>query len=241
MPQGTLSYIIIMRIYRSAVRMRASLDFLEESYRKFNQECFAWTLPVVPLHISRSRRMLGCLRFVRGRCGGHETYRDFSIHISNRLDMPRNVVEDTLIHEMIHLYIVYNGLKDSSAHGPVFRAMMAEINRRHGRNVTVTHMSSAEENASDEARRAHYMCLTTFRTGEKLLTLCARTRIFEFHRRLGMMEEVEAVEWFYSSSPLFNRFPRSRTLKFYRIPEDLIPEIESARKCVCDGTTLRFA
>ena len=97
--------------------MRASLKFITDSYRQFNRECFAGTLPEVELHVSSSRRALGCLKFRRIRDGRGWRYADFSIWISNRLDLPQEVIEDTIIHEMIHLYIHVNGLRDTSAHG----------------------------------------------------------------------------------------------------------------------------
>ncbi len=139
--------------------MRASLKFITDSYRQFNRECFAGTLPEVELHVSSSRRALGCLKFRRIRDGRGWRYADFSIWISNRLDLPQEVIEDTIIHEMIHLYIHVNGLRDTSAHGKVFRTMMDAVNSRHERRVTVSHRSSAEENASDRAVRDHYICL----------------------------------------------------------------------------------
>ncbi len=216
--------------------MRANRVFVLEKYEEFNRECFAGTLPVVPLNISRSRRALGCLKFRRrgGRCY------DYSIWISNRLDMPQEVIEDTIIHEMIHLYIYVNGLKDTSAHGKIFRTMMEAINTRHGRRITVSHRSTPQENASDAAVRDHYICLTRFRGGDRCITLSARTRVFEIHRQVSSLPEVESFEWLYSRDSAFNRFPRSLTLKFYKIPSELNESIAASRCCICDGKTLRF-
>ncbi len=220
--------------------MRANLKFIREKYDEFNRVCFAGTLPAVPLHVSRSRRSLGCLKFRRQVRGGCEYCYDFSIWISDRLDMPQEVIEDTIIHEMIHLYIYVNKLKDTSAHGRVFRNMMNSLNSRHGRNVTVSHRSTPEENASDSALRDHYICKTRFINGDVLITLCARTRIFDIHRRLLLQRDIDNFEWFYSTDPAFNIFPRSRTLKFYRIPRELETAIKESRRCVCDGRTIRF-
>ena len=151
--------------------MRASLKFITDSYRQFNRECFAGTLPEVELHVSSSRRALGCLKFRRIRNGRGWRYTDFSIWISNRLDLPQEVIEDTIIHEMIHLYIHVNRLRDTSAHGKIFRTMMDAVNSRHGRRVTVSHRSSAEENASDRAVRDHYICLIRMSGGERFVNL----------------------------------------------------------------------
>jgi len=220
--------------------MRASLKFITDSYRQFNRECFAGTLPEVELHVSSSRRALGCLKFRRIRDGRGWRYADFSIWISNRLDLPQEVIEDTIIHEMIHLYIHVNRLRDTSAHGKIFRTMMDAVNSRHGRRVTVSHRSSAEENASDRAVRDHYICLIRMSGGERFVTLCARSRIFDIHRQLCAAGNVASFEWRYSRNPAFNIYPRSRVLKLYRIPPELEDVLKESRLCSCDGHTLRF-
>ena len=90
--------------------MRANIEFISRKYREFNDLCFGGTLPEVPLRISRSRRTLGCLKYRRSRrLFGKDRLTDFSIWISNCLDLSQDVIEDTLIHEMIHLYIHSNG------------------------------------------------------------------------------------------------------------------------------------
>ena len=39
---------------------------------------------------------------------------------------------------MIHYYIAYKGIRDSSAHGKIFRSLMSVVNTRHGRHVSVS-------------------------------------------------------------------------------------------------------
>lgn len=222
--------------------MRANIEFLSRKYREFNDLCFGGTLPEVPLRISRSRRTLGCLKYRRSRrLFGKDRLTDFSIWISNCLDLSQDVIEDTLIHEMIHLYIHSNGLRDTSAHGELFRKWMRRINTLHGRHITISRRSSAEENATDMVRRGHYICVTRLRTGETMITVAARTRVFDLHRQLESLSEVDSFEWRYSESAAFNRFPRSRTLKFYRIAIDIMEALGEARTCLCDGRSLRFA
>ena len=141
---------------------------------------------------------------------------------------------------MIHLYIHVNRLRDTSAHGKVFRTMMDAVNSRHGRRVTVSHRSSAEENATDRAVRDHYICLIRMSGGERFVTICARSRIFDIHRQLCTAGNVAGFEWRYSRNPAFNIYPRSRVLKLYRIPPELEDVLKESRLCSCDGRTLRF-
>ena len=77
------------------------------------------------------------------------------MRISLDFDLPQEEWEDVVIHEMIHLHIAHHDIKDSSSHGPKFRAMMADINRRHGRRICVTARSTKEELDKDKRVRGH--------------------------------------------------------------------------------------
>lgn len=130
--------------------MRATLPFIQERFDAFNQLCFGGSLPAIPLALSNAKGFLGVCRFKKRRklFGKWELY-DFSIRISTRFDLPQDVIEDTLLHEMIHCYIGLNGLADTSAHGKVFRRMMKEINAKYGRHIRISHrLSQMEEGVS---------------------------------------------------------------------------------------------
>ena len=82
-----------------------------------------------------------------------------------RLTRRRKIGEDVVIHEMIHLYIAFNGIKDSSSHGSVFRKMMNDINLKHGRNITVSTRTTKEQQDSDKRVRGHFLCIVKFSDG----------------------------------------------------------------------------
>lgn len=225
--------------YYLSCEMRANLRFIVEKYAEFNSQCFSGMLPDVALRVGTSRRTLGTLRYRRQQKAGKVSYSDYTITISSRLDLPQDVVEDTLIHEMIHLYLCVNCLDDSSAHGSRFRAMMNAINSRHHRHITVSHHSSEEEHASDCSLRHHYICLTRWRNGDTCITICARTRIFEIRRALARYPDMLQCEWYYSADPHFNRYPASRTPKFYRLLPETAAALKSAIPCTCDGNSFQ--
>ncbi len=215
--------------------MYANLKFVQDRFGRFNEEIFSNALPVIKLRIGSSRRALGSLSFKRRSVLGIIRYSDFTLTISNRLDLPEDVIEDTIIHEMIHLYIHYNHIKDTSAHGREFCFMMNEINRRHRRNISVSHRSSTEESSSDRLKRWHYILHSRTKGGEEYITLCARTRIFELNRMISRVAEIASWEWLVSSDTYFNSLPRSRSLKFYKITEETRRCLDGAVKCRCDG------
>ncbi len=221
--------------------MRPSLDYVKLKFEEFNLLCFDGSLPPIPLRLSNARSSLG--QFVHPARypanlprGKGECY----LRISVRFDLPEKEVEDTIIHEMIHYYIWYHRLKDTSAHGPVFRRIMEDINRRHGRNLSVSHRLQEEERQSDRHNRSNYIVVTRWQDGKLGITICAKTRLFDIHRALASHPQVIGMLWFWSRSPWFNRFPVSRSVKVYGLTEEeFAREFANATPCECDGKEFR--
>ncbi|MBQ3827320.1 MAG: SprT-like domain-containing protein [Prevotella sp.] len=214
--------------------MRPTLQHLELQYNVLNKQCFQGQLPTVRIQLSKARTYLGQLGYKRRRkfLGGWEYY-DYVIRISTRLDQTGEEVTDTLLHEMIHLYIAVNHLKDSSSHGPLFRQIMNEINSRYGRHITISHHRTKEELEQDTQQRMHLLCVSTFDTGERGITIAARSRIFELWDRMKRFPKVTATRWYVSNDPFFNRYPRSLTPKIYRISgSDLETHLKDAKPLI---------
>ncbi len=217
--------------------MNATLDFINDRFRRFNALCFGGVLPAIPLRISNARACFGTFRHPIRRDPRHPLGGECSITISGRLDLEENDIEDILIHEMIHFYIWHTRLRDSSAHGSVFRQIMNDINARHGRAISISRRTSAAERDTDSHLKHHYICLTRWKDGRTLITLCARPRIFEINDAFRRAPMIEAVEWYWSTDPFFNRFPVSRTPKAYGIsPGELSQHLASAVRCECSAT-----
>ena len=105
--------------------MIATLPDLQKRFETFNHAYFGGGLQTVPLKLSRATRSLGACTYKKRRklFGGLEFY-DFCIRISTKFDLPENELEDVLLHEMIHYDILSKQLKDTSAHGRLFRSRM---------------------------------------------------------------------------------------------------------------------
>ena len=91
--------------------MIPTVGYLEERFDTFNAMCFGGALPRIPIKLSKARGFVGRLQYRvkrdwRRRVVGRE---DFVLRISTRFDLPEAEVEDTLIHEMIHLWIAWKG------------------------------------------------------------------------------------------------------------------------------------
>ncbi len=213
--------------------MKVTFQYALQKFNEYNQLCFDNCLPQIPIRISNSRRALGM--FVHPRNYPESAPRgvgECSLRISCRLDLPPNEVDDTIIHEMIHYYIWYEKLKDTSSHGPIFRKIMNQINTRYHRNISISHKCSAEEISSDTYNRNNYICVSRWRNGEVGITICARTKIFEINRIFKTIPDLLSLEWYWSRNPWFNKYPVSRTSKVYKIkPDELVTNLSTATPC----------
>ena len=211
--------------------MIPTVPYLEERFDTFNRMCFGGVLPRIPIVLSRARTFVGrfqyrCVRNWRGRTVRKE---DFVLRMSVHFDLPEAEVEDTLIHEMIHYFIAWKGLEDSSTHGRLFRAMMQEINVRYGRHLTISHKSTPADLARDTRIREHELLVSELADGRSAVTVCARSRIGPVRRALLLAPSVRELRRYRSRDPWFNRFPRCRTPKVFPVdPAELQMHLEDA-------------
>jgi hypothetical protein len=186
---------------------------------------------------------LGQLGFKRKRpLFGKTQYYDFVLRISTRLEQTEEEIIDTLLHEMIHLYIASHQLKDSSSHGKIFRQMMNDLNQRFGRHITISHRKTKDELNQDTQRRQHLVCVSTLASGERGITIAAKSRLLLLWDQIPRIPEIVSQTWYVSYDPYFNRFPRALTPKVYRIsPSDLDLHLKAARPLVRQGRKIFIA
>ena len=216
--------------------MRAEPGFLRQAFAQFNKLCFNGELPHVGIRISSAARAMGSLKWTRRRFAKPKP-EDFTIWISDRHEVEQSVLEDTLIHEMIHLYIQWNGIKDNSAHGPAFRGLMTKINRDFGRHITVTHRLSDEERQSDRLKKLRVIMTALFNDGTRTVTVISPRYTKIILEQAGKAHGIKETQLWVSASSFFAGFPQSRTLKLYRISEaDLNRELSMANRAeIIDG------
>lgn len=214
--------------------MIATIEYIERKFNEFNALIFSGALAPLPIRLSSARTLLGQLRYKRRRTlwGGWK-YEDFQLVITRRRDMPETLLEDTIIHEMIHYHILSNNLKDTSAHGRIFRSMMNDINARFKRNITISHRSSDEELSDDTEIRQHYLCISRLKDGRTTITVVAKNRLFSLWETPSKCPDIVDYRWYFSTNPFFNRYRRSLTLKLYLItPEQLATHLRDAHELV---------
>lgn len=204
--------------------MTATISFIQQTFDRFNALCFEGALPPIPIVLTEARTFLGKMEYrgVRGLFGLVTANRDFRMRISTSFDLQREELEDVVLHEMIHYYIAWKGIRDSSVHGNVFRNIMEQLNARYGRHITIRHKAKdgqLSEKTSTRTRR-QYVCVTTFRDGARCITVAAGTKISELHKFFSRCPDIVRLQWYGSFDTFFDRYPRSRTPKVYKIPPD---------------------
>ena len=220
--------------------MRATRDYVIRKFNDFNLQYFDGRLKPIEIRMSSARTFLGQVAYHRDRMAdGTWHYRDFIFKISTALDLPEQEVEDIILHEMIHYYILSNQIQDTSPHGRLFRRMMLYINTHYGRNISVSHQSTKAEKDTDVQKRQHLICVVLFDTGERGITISTRTRLFRLWDALPRVPGVVECKWYSSIDPYFNRYPRAMKVKIYRISaEDLETHLQGAVPLIRNGSTI---
>ncbi len=207
--------------------MKLTVEYVQQRFEEFNARMFGGRLPVVPIEIADAAGYLGkCVSIQRRLPSGVTVHSDFRLRFNARINLPENVVEDTIIHEMIHLLILWTGLQDSSSHGQIFKAIMQSINAAHWRNISISHRSSKEEaeQAVSTRRTWHVIAAVYFKSGRIGVKVLPRTaqKILDYYRVVSSHKEIDQVRLFFHDNPFFNRYPTSAVYRFHEIDREVL-------------------
>ena len=99
-------------------------------------------------------------------------------------------MENVVVHEMIHYYIHYNNIQDTSAHGAVFRKMMNDINTRFKRHITISDRSALPGAEINQQTKLYLVCVASLKSGETGVAVCVCSRAFEIYDELPRRYDV---------------------------------------------------
>lgn len=224
--------------------MKPTVKYIQDKFDEFNNVMFGGHLPRIPIELSDAASFLGQCSYIRTRHpDGRMSYSDFKLRISRRVDYPENVVEDTIIHEMIHYFILYHNLHDTSTHGEIFKSIMRSINSTYNRNLSVTHHQTAEERerAVDTRRSWHIIARVVFKNGKTGVKVLPRVipKVLTYFRTVSTHPDVQGVELFLHDNPFFNRYPNSAALRVYDIDSEIFASnLEGARRLKVAGSSI---
>lgn len=190
---------------------------------------FGGRLPMIPIKLSDAKTFLGlCVSKVRKLKDGRKQYYDFEMRINTRIDLPEHVVEDTIIHEMIHYFIGYNGLCDNSAHGAIFKSLMNNINITFGRNISITHHTTEEQRTQAAGAKPvwHVIAVVHLINGSKGVKVLPRyeSKVIDYYNYVLHANNVDEIDLYLHNNPFFNRYPTSSAYKIHPIDTELLEE-----------------
>ena len=208
------------RAFSILLRLIPTVEYIEKAFRRYNDEIFGSQLKMPPIVLSNARTFLGMVssRQKRTLTGRIRKY-GFVLRISTRFDLSETQWDDVIIHEMIHCFIGYRQISDTSAHGVCFRKMMNEINERYNRHMTISSHMGKTVSAGNGTQRTTCFCHIRFKDGKEGVIPAAKTCVLEMRDRLAMAPDIAEAKWYVTRSPFFARFPRFRTLKYVSLKE----------------------
>lgn len=204
--------------------MKVTTVYLTNEFRKFNCDYFGGGLPTPKLMLSRSKTRLGSFSCKRKMTWRGRKLTDFTIRISTYYDMSERQVQNVLLHEMIHYSIAYTGLKDTSAHGIVFRGMMDNLNRKYGWEITVMQNTKGWETTVQRKPRQRLVLAMKTRDGRSFLSVVNPKYQEALSRQIKMVPEIVWSQWFHSDNEYFAAFPIVRTLRGKRVNTQIFRE-----------------
>ena len=204
--------------------MIVTIDWMEEWFKRFDQEYFGGKLPLPELGLTRAKTRLGQLAFKRSSRWGRTKLYDFKLSMSTYYDMTDKQAKSVLLHEMIHYITGYTGLKDTAPHGVVFRGMMDNLNRKHGwdiRVMTSTKRWKVSETVVARKKAAGpqiYLILAVeLKDGKHFLSRVSPRFARSLERQLLKAKEVSSYSWYTTQESYFEDFPQVRSLRGRRI------------------------
>jgi hypothetical protein len=116
---------------------------------------------------------------------GKDTYK---IRISVFYDRPFEYYVDTIVHEMLHFYIRYKGIKDTSSHGRVWKSMAANLSYKFGLTITRTNPAGGDATKAVKEKKGckqEYVFLCTLKNGRLGAGVVPPMKVSYFKSRFG--------------------------------------------------------
>ena len=109
----------IFALKQILIFMQLTETKLKEIFNEWNEKAFEGKLPIPNFKLTTTKRTLGSY-----------TLSKRLISISVFYDHTENEFVNTIVHEMLHYYIHYFRIKDTSVHGRVWKRMANDLNKR---------------------------------------------------------------------------------------------------------------
>lgn len=204
--------------------MKPDTGWMKSQFVAFNRRYFQTRLPLPQFRVSNARTFLGNMRWREDRI--RHKYYDFKLTMSVYYDLEEKELQNVMLHEMIHYYIAYHHLKDTSPHGRVFCGIMDKLNAC-GWDIRISHRHSAANEASSEAPSPGRRLIGVFFVRNEIFYAVINPRyVGKIINGLSRVADFKKLEWYISSDDDFKKMPIIRSLRGYKINEERLEELK---------------
>lgn len=225
--------------------MIATVEYIEQKFEEFNHRFFGGKLPKLPIELSDASRFLGLFtcEVKKNPDGSRQNY-NYKLRINTRIDMQQDALDDVIIHEMIHYFIAFHNLIDTSSHGKIFLSIMESINANYGRKIEVSHKNSTKEEKEQAVSKKptwHVIAEIELSDGSYGVKVLPRVvpKVLKFVEALKQHPTVKDIRLYLHNNPFFNKFPTSAALRYEPIAHDVFrSNIAGAKKLLINGSQL---
>ena len=203
--------------------MQIDTLWMKTNFMRFNTQYFDGVLPLPRLRAGRSRTQLGTMSCKRKTSWGRTKLYDFTISLSNYYDQTEHQFQSVLLHEMIHLSIAVSGVKDTSPHGVVFRALMQRLNR-DGWDIQIMTKTRDYTKAYTGSATviAQYIVLALeMNDGKRFLSSVNPKFVRDINQQLRTIPQISHYAWFTTSDRWFETMPKVRSLRGRRVTAEV--------------------
>lgn len=125
---------------------------------------------------------------------------------------------------MIHFLIAFRQLRDTSAHGQLFRKEMNRLNRM-GRHITISARTTQYVTTPKNQRKQHLVLALEGRDGSRYLSVVHPSYRKYVERQLPLAPQIEAHYWFVSNDSFFDSFSQVRSLRARKIIKEVYDKV----------------
>ena len=208
--------------------MRATTPIIRKIYNACNTLYFEGKLPTPIFGTYKFNRVWGSVK-TRHDLDSNGKVINFQswLRMNSRWDINEDKMIDVVLHEMIHIYIVYNGIPvtQPDGHGEEYIKVMNEINEKYGRNVKVNKEIDIEELNTDNLRRGHYICMVEMKDARSGFYPLPPNRVPKLRQTMEKFDQVKSYTLYYTEHPFFNRYLTNKKLRSFPLYYEDVEEI----------------
>ena len=136
--------------------------------------------------------------------------------------------QNVLLHEMIHYYLSYKGIRDTSPHGREFRRLMEWLNREHGWHITVSTRTKGWDVSAHNQPRLHrqrHVIMVETTDDRCFVGVVHADYVRYVDRQARQSSLVKNHYWFVSDADMFADYPQSRSLRGRRMKRQAFDQL----------------